>query len=117
MRISDWSSDVCSSDLDSRHIDRLDKEKAGRALLRCPASGPVPPGRSVAPGSGNAEDPRLRIVDEEARRVGIRRTRREVEEGRLVVRGHDIPLVCPVPRQEPNLEATRPNIQPGVDGP
>src|SRR3546814_3310634 len=78
---------------DSRHIDRLDKEKAGRALLRCPASGPVPPGRSVAPGSGNAEGPRLRIVDEEARRVGIRRSRREVGEGRHVVRGQDIALV------------------------
>src|SRR3546814_6203168 len=25
MRISDWSSDVCSSDLDERHFDRFDR--------------------------------------------------------------------------------------------
>src|SRR3546814_4368235 len=62
MRISDWSSDVCSSDLEIRH--RLQHRKL-RAPVRHGTGQSVPPCATVAPdpsGSGRNVKPKMKTL-------------------------------------------------------
>src|SRR3546814_5655345 len=47
MRISDWSSDVCSSDLHSRNRSRSRRKQCGGRLLRAHVDLPEPGGPTV----------------------------------------------------------------------
>src|SRR3546814_14240218 len=74
MRISDWSSDVCSSDLaDWKRYVRGDRGVFTRALLRARQSSIVPKVSEKLKGSDNMRRYVLRYIDQfrsEERRVG-----------------------------------------------
>src|SRR3546814_6118683 len=102
MRISDWSSDVCSSDLDQRDhgADRVDDRRPGLAHAR-PEAAEAEPAFDVRRDAG---DERTYAADHQAA-VVEQREHRVVHVVRAAVEGLDVAVTGGHPRELRQLDA------------